>query len=331
MQHFAEQEAQLQDIPVKSESGFCVTHGYRNVVEFLKVDHFGIPLYPLTRGCRARRSDRHPGVASLPAKQYTFATMPRPKRSTEVQPGLFHAVTRDETLASRVCADLERLISEGQLVTGQCLPSERDLGEKLGVSRTVVREAVRSLLAKGLLEIRAGNGTYVRAYGQEDAAEALSRLFRGARTDEAKHIYELRRPIEVAMAGLAAERARDTDVAELRRLADKLIQPLSDAEFVQTDVLFHEALARATGNPLLQAFLGSLSGMLTTLRQLGLQLPGARNHAHSSHSRITDAIEKRSPNAAMKAMQEHMDYSETVLKKAAKGISAPGKPKKRPR
>jgi GntR family transcriptional repressor for pyruvate dehydrogenase complex len=123
---------------------------------------------------------------------------------------LFKAIERESTLANRVAHEIEELIVGGKLPPGQRMLSERELGERFGVSRTVIREAVRALAAKGLLEVRTGDGTYVQSFSSTNAAEALSRLLRlsGARDlGSVRSVYEVRRPLEVAIAGLAAERA----------------------------------------------------------------------------------------------------------------------------
>src|SRR5258705_6906672 len=107
--------------------------------------------------------------------------MARPEDSDKAAAGkddMFKAIERESTLSDRVADEIEELIVGQKLTQGQRMLSERELGDRFGVSRTVIREAVRALAAKGLLEVRTGDGTYVRSFGAGAATEALSRLLR---------------------------------------------------------------------------------------------------------------------------------------------------------
>src|SRR4029434_1284654 len=117
---------------------------------------------------------------------------------------------REATLANRVTKEIEGLIIDGRIEMGRRLPSERDLADQFGVSRTVVREAVRGLVAKGLLEVRPGSGTIVRSPTCGAVTQSLTLFLLAGQSDlelDYTNVHEIRRVLEIEIAGLAAERA----------------------------------------------------------------------------------------------------------------------------
>lgn len=223
---------------------------------------------------------------------------------------------REESLAVRVAREVERLIVQGHLVAGTRLPSERDLAEQFGVSRTVVREAVRTLAARGLLEVRTGSGTVVRHPTSEAAAESMSRLLAThSHGLDYGRVIEVRRVLEVEIAGLAAERRTDDDLATLDTILTQAEDRLGDPHtFVETDVSFHEALARATHNDLFLVILSSIALAMINVRRLGLRVPGTPERALTYHRSIYAAVKQGDGAAARHAMSEHMDEArQTVM------------------
>ncbi|HEY3235069.1 MAG TPA: FadR/GntR family transcriptional regulator, partial [Polyangiaceae bacterium] len=229
-----------------------------------------------------------------------------PRPTFRRDPGMFQPLRRDLTLSSRVEQEIERLITDSHLAPGERLLPERDLGERFGVSRTVVREAVRSLAAKGLLEVRTGNGTYVEDRSHASAAEALARLLRlaGVSSPGRTHaIYELRRPLEIAIAELAAMRATPEEVATLKHWVDVIQQPgLDDAGYIEADVRFHVALAEATHNPLFVAVLHSMSSLMNAIREAALAVAGAQQEGRHSHELIYQRVAAHDVSGARRAM-----------------------------
>lgn len=136
---------------------------------------------------------------------------------------MYSKVQREATLSTRVSDQIQELIVKSHLQPGDRLSSERELGERLGVSRTVIREAVRGLSAKGLLQVSPGRaGTTVRLPSAASVSESMTLFLRAGRTqmDFAK-LQEVRRVLEVSISGYAAERRTDED---LRRLHENLGQ-----------------------------------------------------------------------------------------------------------
>jgi len=240
---------------------------------------------------------------------------------------MFRAIERESTLSDRVAHEIEDLIVAQKLPAGQKLLSERELGERYGVSRTVIREAVRALAAKGLLEVRTGDGTYVQSINASNAAQALSRLLRLTGATEVgtvRSVYEVRRPLEIAIAGLAAERASGESLTALRQTVEEIEDPeLPLAMFVAADVRFHTVLAEATQNRLFVAILNSVSDLMNALREVGTTVAGARNDARQHHRLIYDRIAARDAEGARAAMSEHMDISQSILDRAVARASEP--------
>ncbi len=221
-------------------------------------------------------------------------------------------------LSDQVAAQLQALVTSRALKPGDKLPSERELCELLGVSRTVVREAVRALVVKGLLEVRGGGGTVVRAPDTTLVSELMTMMLRTGGGEVAfTHVQEVRRLLEVEIAGLAAERRDDEDLermeAQLRAMVKHADQPQRWAE---ADVAFHAAIARATHNPLYPVLLGSIADMLMEVRLTGIGLPDTPQKAYHHHHQIFERIKARDRVGARKVMQDHLRESEATFQKA---------------
>jgi GntR family transcriptional repressor for pyruvate dehydrogenase complex len=234
--------------------------------------------------------------------------------------GLFRTLARAESLVERVEREIERLIVDNRLVPADRLLAERPLAERFGVSRTVVREAVRSLAAKGLLDVRTGDGTYVRNPSHANAAEALARLFRlaGVSAPEQAHaIYEVRQPLEVAIAGFAAERSSPEDIAKLKHWIDVTNNPaIDEVTHIDADLRFHLALAEATHNQLFSVVLQSMGELMTILREVGVKAPGGRDEGRLMHTRLFERVAAADVQGARGVMDEHMRHSEQILQAA---------------
>ncbi|MGH2559696.1 MAG: FadR/GntR family transcriptional regulator [Thermomicrobiales bacterium] len=229
---------------------------------------------------------------------------------------LYQPLARAERLSDRVAEQIERRITEGGMPPGHRLPPERELGEAFGVSRTVVREAIRVLVAKGLVEVQPGNGTVVREFSASMVSDALALLMRarpgGIRLRDA---HEIRLMIEPQIAALAAERRTDQDLQNLEAELERM-RP-EPAEWQAADVRFHAALAQATHNPLCGIVLDSIQDILREVRMLGGQLPGTRESAIRHHTAIVDAVKAADPNAAREAMLAHLRTAKERMERAA--------------
>ncbi len=203
------------------------------------------------------------------------------------------------------------LITKKALVAGQRLPSERDLANQFNVSRSSVREAIRSMELQGLVRIKPGSGTFV-----SDQNASISDLVSSALKAKSKQIsdiFEIRRLLEPAIAGLAASRASETDIEDMRRILQKQkIQVANGETGVESDTEFHFALAQSTHNTALVNMVSAISDILSTSRDISLQAPGRPQRSLHSHSQIVDMIEDGNADRAIQAMNHHLTVVEPV-------------------
>ena len=224
---------------------------------------------------------------------------------------MLKTVLRDETLVVRAQQQLENLILGRELQAGERLPSEMEMGRMLGVSRTVVREAVRLLSAKGLVEARTGSGIYVKGLGSSLMLEPMNLLLR-SRTITAENIMEVREMMEVRIASLAA---RGFEPEQLEKI-EKSIRILSKGkvtanEAVEADLAFHNGLAEATGNPLMTILSNSINDVMAQIHRGAYQLDplGSIRDTIFHHSAILDRVNARDVEGACNAMNAHLASS----------------------
>jgi GntR family transcriptional repressor for pyruvate dehydrogenase complex len=200
-------------------------------------------------------------------------------------------------------------IASNQLKPGDVLPPERELGRQFGVSRTVIREAVQALAAKGLLEVRSGSGVRIVAVDESRVRESMRHFVHGSSLDYGK-VDEMRRVLEVAAAGLAAERATDDDIAEMDETITLFENECSNLEkSVLHDLAFHRAVARATHNELFLLLHDSMGEMLLEVRRRNLSRGRPeRRLVVAMHQRIRDAIAAHDPPGAQEAMRDHLGH-----------------------
>ena len=232
----------------------------------------------------------------------------------------FSRIRREPRLSDRVAALLLDTIVARGLQPGDRLPSERELGEQFGVSRTVIREAVRALAAKGVIEVRTGSGLRVAAVDASAVSESMSLFLRGGTVDYSK-VHEVRRLLEVEIAGLAAERASDADVERIRTVAEQMEGALDDVEKAsRLDLAFHRAIARATNNELYLLLLDSIGEAQLEIRRGNLQ-SGAAPETIKAHRMIVERIAARDAEGARSAMESHLAH---VQRHWAASVAATG-------
>ena len=211
---------------------------------------------------------------------------------------------RPGSLVEGVCQQLAELIRGGAASEERWLPAERSLAEKLGVSRTVVREATKRLEQQGLLEIQHGNGIKVVDKLHRPLNDSLSLLLPDV-AERLQQLNETRLSIEPDAAAFAAQRASKEQLQTLRRVQGQLEKAPDNAAAIEADIAAHHAIADASGNLIYRLILDSLAELsiasrLRTIGRIGKQT------AVEHHARILDAIERRDPPAAREAMHEHI-------------------------
>jgi GntR family transcriptional regulator, transcriptional repressor for pyruvate dehydrogenase complex len=214
-----------------------------------------------------------------------------------------------ERLYQEIVDQIQQQILSGALKPGDQIPAERDLAERFGVSRTAVREAIKSLTEKGLIEVFVGRGTFVTNLSPDRVVESMTLLLRNEPHGIA-HIQEARDFLEVPTARLAAERRTEAQLARLRALAAELEEERGlSARLVDGDTEFHVELARATGNPVVVLLTQTIMGMLRNERlyREDLDLSIAMPAAFARHREIIDAIANHDADRAEHAMVEHLE------------------------
>lgn len=229
----------------------------------------------------------------------------------------FAPIARSERLADRVADALTESIVSGRLKPGAKLPTERELCEQFGVSRPVVREAVRSLIAKGLLGDSPRRGHVVSVLGRDAVTESLTLYLRGQRLDYTK-LMEVRAVLEVENAGRAAERATPQDLNTLKAAAAALTEDLDAEQAAVADVGFHRAIASATGNEFFGVLLDSIREVLIAAQLPTLAEPTIVAGAIRHHKRIFDQIAKRDAAGARDAMRKHLKDAERGMRSVAR-------------
>jgi GntR family transcriptional repressor for pyruvate dehydrogenase complex len=223
----------------------------------------------------------------------------------------FSRVERTDVLSNRVAGTLLERVLLGDLRPGEDLPSERDLSDQFGVSRTVVREAIRSLTGKGVIEARNGRKARIGLVGREQVVESMQLFLRGRRSGRGampySKVHEVRRMLELTVVELAAVRRSDHELSLLRRAYEEMCRRKEDVPSLTVlDVEFHRLVAEMSGNELFVVMLDSISGVLTEIRERTLGMPGRPDSAVRYHGSILEAIAARDPVAARAAMDEHL-------------------------
>lgn len=217
---------------------------------------------------------------------------------------------QSKRLHQQVFEQIQTLIVDGQLKPGDRLPSERDLGELLHVSRNSIREALRALEILGIIECRHGGGNYIKCDISSGMLEPLSLIFRlhgGTFSD----ILEMRRLMEGEAASLAAARITPEQTEELSRLIEILRNCTDEAESIRLDKEFHLKIAQYSGNVLLLTFLTAISSLLERSIQDGRQaiMRTFRDHEQLflMHKNIYRAIANGNSKAAATAVNRHFE------------------------
>jgi GntR family transcriptional repressor for pyruvate dehydrogenase complex len=209
-------------------------------------------------------------------------------------------------LYEQIVAQIEQQILNGKLRHGDRLPNERDLAEQFHVSRTVVREAVKALREKGLVQGYQGRGTFVTDGTARAVRHSLGLMIKIGAGEGARDLAEAREILEPEIAALAAKRATKAQLETIRQAVATMDTTLNNADaFVEADLQFHLALAQATQNPLIPTLIDPIVDLLREQRKNTFRHGGAaRGQMH--HKKILDALLRRDPEAARAAMRAHL-------------------------
>ena len=191
------------------------------------------------------------------------------------------------------------------LQPGDALPSERELAERYGVGRSSVREALRMLESRGLIESR-GGGTFVIAPWRNPFQEPLSLVVAGEDVDRTQ-LFEVRRMLEAEAAALAAKRRSLGDLELMHEATDEMEAAIDSADaYVAADIRYHLVIAEATGNRLLLHLMQAIRDRLTEMFGTVFKFPGGPERSVAQHRLITQAIAAEDAERARQAMTEHI-------------------------
>lgn len=238
---------------------------------------------------------------------------------TDLEPMHRRKRSTGETLSRQIVNRLIDMITRERFATGTLLPSERELCIMLGVSRTVVREALQVLAARGVVTIRQGTGVLVGSPSGGPMRDFLELLLRreGVTLPE---LLEVRQLLEVEVAGLAALRSVATDHAAMARSVHALqMQPGSPEGYVQADVEFHQLIIRAARNRLLTTVTHPITDLLRASRVASFRGTVSIDRTVGEHTAILEAVKQHDPEAARDAMRVHLAHTEGDL--LAQGFS----------
>lgn len=208
---------------------------------------------------------------------------------------------------SEIIRRLELRIVGGEFASGEKLPSERELAEEYGVSRPVIREGLSGLVERGLVDIQAGRGTFVREVAVDELSKSLNRV--AARTGiTTRHLVEARLMVEVTAARYAAmSPERDMTVLDEVLLRHEEAQSLVDR--ASTDLQFHEAVATASGNPVIALMFGSIRAQVYSLMLRSHSDPHVREIGDPQHRKLAEAIRAGNTDLAGELMADHLSLA----------------------
>jgi len=209
-------------------------------------------------------------------------------------------------LYQRVVGQIQDLIITGKLQVGDKLPSEAELCDQFGVSRTVIREATKSLAERGLLSSQPGRGTFVTALSVQDLSDSFGLFVKGSAIS-VRSITEVRELLEVKIAELAAQRATPNDLIKMERAIEDMDRNMEDLdEFLRGDLDFHNALAKATHNDILVGLVRSLVEGFHGYRRMPSSVLVGNANSQRAHKVIFERVRKRDKKGAADAMREHL-------------------------
>jgi GntR family transcriptional repressor for pyruvate dehydrogenase complex len=226
----------------------------------------------------------------------------------------FEAVRRDKVYEG-VAKQIERLILK-KLQPGDKLPSERELAEMLAVSRSSIREAIRSLELTGMVEPRQGAGTIVREISSDSLVNPLANA-RRRKEEVISELLDFRKMLEPHLAARAAARVSREEISEMEEILERQEAKLHEGEgTISEDSEFHYAIALASGNSVVLKVLDILMDLLRDSRERSLQVEGRPQKSLAGHRRILAAIKRHDAAAAKAAMRRHIeDVEKIVLRK----------------
>ena len=228
---------------------------------------------------------------------------------------VFEPVHDNRALSEKIIAQISDALVAGELKPGDRLPPERELAEQFGVSRTVIRDAVKTLAGRGILHVKHGAGIFV-ATSEENAIGRLGALsdilpLQGVRL---RDLFEIRKVLEAEGAEWAARRRNDYHLKRLRGILDDAYRNSENIEVLsERDAQFHVAIAEASQNLVLVRVMLTLLDLLAQSRRESLSIPGRAKLSLKDYERIVEEIEAQRHEGARETMLEHLTSVESAV------------------
>lgn len=218
-----------------------------------------------------------------------------------------YKAVRTSRLYEQIVQQIEESILNGTLKPGDQLPAEREMAQRFGVSRTAVREAVKALHEKGLVEAYSGRGTFITNGTSQAIRQSLNWMMKVGQQDGSAYLAEMRAVLEPEIAALAATRIEESHLAAMREAFNVMDRSREDpAAYIEADLDFHLALAEAVANPLILSLIDSIVALLREQRIRIFYVEGGPERGQYHHKRILDAVENRDVEKARAAMKAHL-------------------------
>ncbi len=228
---------------------------------------------------------------------------------------VFEPIHDNRALSEKIIVQISDALIAGELKPGDRLPPERELAEQFGVSRTVIRDAVKTLAGRGILHVKHGAGIFV-ATSEENAIGRLSALseilpLQGVGL---RDLFEIRKVLETEGADWAARRRNGYHLERLRSILEDAHRTSENLEVLSDrDAQFHVAIAEASQNLVLVRVMLTLLDLLAQSRRESLSIPGRAKLSLKEHERIVEEIEAQRPEEARKTMLEHLTSVESAI------------------
>jgi len=210
-------------------------------------------------------------------------------------------------LYEQIVQQIEQSVVEGSLKAGDQLPAERELAQQFGVSRTAVREAIKALREKGLVELQPGRGTFITNGTSHSMRHSLDFMTRIGHNNGSAYLTEVRAALEPEIAAMAAARIQDEHLASLREAIAVMDRSYRCPDaYIEADLDFHLTLAEAVANPIFLSLIDSIVDLLREQRMRIFQVEGGPERGQLHHKLILEAVEQRDAQKARLAMSAHL-------------------------
>lgn len=248
-----------------------------------------------------------PSLVDVRYSSQTIVGTPADIGSPRAEGRVVYKLVRTSRLYEQIVQQIEESIVKGDLKAGDQLPAERELAQRFGVSRTAVREAVKALREKGLVEAYSGRGTFITDGTTHAVRQSLDLMVKIGQPEGSTHLAEVRAILEPEIAALAAVRIQEPELTTMREAVTVMDRAGQNPEmYIEADLDFHLALAEGAANPLILSLLDSIVGLLREQRLRIFQVPGGPQRGQIHHKRILDAVERRDSEKAREAMRAHL-------------------------